>query len=149
MYLTKADRENILMLVGMEDALTRLEAQWVEHNRPKEWLKPIRMAKTWVGKTSDAIRDSIDNEDINRIHNMLDKYSLVLMLKQEAKQAINAHGTINVNLDVWGNLAEAVLESQCQGCNKKDFKGCKFRSALMDAVVPAFDEQRQGCQYRY
>ena len=149
MYLTKADRESIILLVGIEGALTELEEKWVEYNRPKTWIKALRMAKTWVGKISDAIAEMISKEDKLKTYSMLSKYQVILVPNAEAKQILKSEEMISVHNDVLNDLAEAVMISQCDGCNKEEFESCKYRTALMDASIPAFDAEAVGCQYKY
>ncbi|MFV9511820.1 DUF5651 domain-containing protein [Tepidibacillus sp. LV47] len=71
------------------------------------------------------------------------------MPNEEARKEIQRPEMISLHTDVLGDLAEAVLESQCNGCKKEDFKSCKYRNALMDASIPAFDAESKGCQYKY
>jgi len=149
MYITKADRENIILLVGLEGALIELEKEWVKHKRPKEWLKSLRTAKTWLGKTNDSIANTVSDEEKKRTYKMLNKYQVILIPNSEAKQYMERPEMISLHSDVLGNLSEAVLESQCQNCRIDDYKVCKYRNALMDASIPAFDANAKGCQYKY
>lgn len=149
MYLAKGDKENIILLTGVEGAIKEVLDEFEKYNRPKDWLTPLRHARTWVKKVNDNIVKDVTEDEKKKIYKLFKQYNLVILPSVEAKAYMEDSTKIVVEEEVWGNLAEVVLESQCKGCNKQDFKACKFRSALSNAGVPAFDPEAKGCQYRY
>ncbi|TYP68906.1 DUF5651 domain-containing protein [Paenibacillus methanolicus] len=151
-YLTKSDREHIIYLHAAETVLNRVGNTWLEHDRPADWVEPIRNALIQVQTAQNAIVKDISDEDIKRTYRTaFGTHYIGLIPHYDAKKLREIPDTITIEEQKLYDLGEAVLTAQCNGCTIADHEACKYRSAMMAAgLPPAEDPTPEGvCQYRY
>jgi hypothetical protein len=151
-YLNRVEKDQALTLALFVDRLNELSTEWAKHNRSKDAVKSLRMAKSFILRATDALLKGLDQVEILRIMNQATKMEFLVCYKDEAikkrEEIFKLEGVQAVQTDDLWEICETAL-GVCKSCRKSP-EGCKVRELFVGYGVPVFNESPgQGqCPYR-
>lgn len=148
-YMTKDDRDNIIRICGAEGLLEKIIGEMAKNQRPREWIRNLRTAKTFIGKANDLIAQECSDEDLKKTWARMKKHEIVIVPNDSLKRELQSKAIYPLTEEVWADLTESVLDAKCTGCRIVDHGSCKTRAALQAAGVPPYEDPvpEDRCQY--
>lgn len=149
-YFTSKDRDHVIKVSTIWGTLNKITEEMAAHNRPKEWLKALRTAKTWVDKANKLMAAECSDQELLKLWKYYEKFEVMLLPGHEAKQVAKDQDLIMMSRDAVFDLAAEILDLKCDGCQITDHGSCKYRKTMMAAGVVAWEDQDpEICQYYY
>lgn len=151
-YLNRVEKDQALTLALFVDHLNGLSDEWAKHNRSKDAVKSLRMAKSFILRATDTLMKGLDKIEIERLMHQAAKMEFLVCYKDEAvkkrKEIFELEGVQAIQTDDLWEVCETAL-GVCKSCTK-DPGDCRLRELFTGYGVPVFNESPgQGqCPYR-
>lgn len=151
-YLNRQEKTEMLMFFGIVDLLQEIVASWQERDRPKEIIKYLKTARTFIEKVTILIFSHLEKGQSTGL----------LRLAKQAEKTPTVLGGINEAVDVeydkqfemeWEDfcdLAEIVL-CCCLQCTlpKGDTENCNVKRIFLKYDLDVLDADNPTCPYQY
>ncbi len=151
-YLNRTEKDQALTLALFVEFLNDLANEWSKHNRSKDTVKSLRMARSFILRASGALVDGLDQLEANRLMSQSHKMEFLVCYKDEAvkkrKEIFELEGVQAVATDDLWEICEQALEI-CKSCRKNP-EDCRLKEMFVGFGVPVFDTNPRegGCPYR-
>ena len=151
-YLNREEKTLVLTLASFVAYLTAKSDEWAEHNRNKDSVKSMRMAKSFIFRVTDALLKDVDNAEKAKIFNQVAKMEVVVKYHDEAvreyKRMQELDSVTPIKTEDFFEICEQAL-GVCQTCKDKP-DGCRLRELFIEHDVPVFNESpgEGQCPYR-
>lgn len=156
-YLNFNDKKDLLRLVTFYVNLGETINTWAKVNKPAEWLKYLRTARTLLDKVCFAITDNLDEDAKENIMTYSKKLQVKVVhsdqSKKEYKDMLKMDDVVPMKIDDLYELVEGVCGEYCRLlCTKEreEIKECRARQIMLAYDVPiARENVREGeCPYK-
>lgn len=151
-YLNRTEKDQALTLALFVDHLNDLANEWAKHNRSKDAVKSLRMAKSFILRATDTLMKGLDKIEIERLMHQAEKMEFLVCYKDEAvkkrKEIFELEGVQAIQTDDLWEICEQALEI-CKSCRKSP-DGCRLKEMFVGFGVPVFNDSPGvgGCPYR-
>ncbi|MDP4158400.1 MAG: DUF5651 domain-containing protein [Bacillota bacterium] len=140
-YLNREEKDQALTLALFVDYLNDLSNEWAKHNRNKDSVKSLRMAKSFILRATDTLLKGLDQIEIARLMHQAEKMEFLVCYKDEAVRKRNEIFKLEsvqaVETDDLWEICETAL-GVCRSCRKSP-EGCRLRELFVGYGVPVFD----------
>lgn len=149
-YLNKSEREDYCVIALAAGKIEHMLKDWEKNLTPDEH-KALCMAKTYIYKFMDNIKDRMDESFVRQLIRDIKSSEILVLPTLDAQREFSKRKLNNefaqVNKDTILNLAEHALIG-CEECTKCDWNKCDLRETFMGLNIEPYSPEAKGCQYK-
>lgn len=153
--LSRAEKETFVRLT----ALAGLQEQIIstydgKNNSDKDFLKNLRMAKTYLNKALERRVSFLDESASLDLAKQVSRLELLFVPSDKAKKELETvrelQSYLHMPLVDFEDWYCEVIEYTCKTCTREDYKKCAMRNIMSKyGIYPADPEAKTNCQYSY
>lgn len=150
-YLNSQTREDAVVISGLVGTVQGIADRWSEKkNPPKKVIGYMRASARFAARALKELDKELDNDEVARIYRMAESTRFQLAYtKYDLSSKTSGTITYDITEDERDNLAEALAEVRCKGCDGR-VKNCTVRQHFFKwDVAPIHDvtDEAHPCQY--
>lgn len=154
-YLSRAEKETFVRLTALAGLQEQIINTYSEgNNADKEFLRNLRMAKTYLTKALDRRVNFLDTSASLDLAKQVTRLELLFVPSDKAREELKTvkelQSYLHMPLTDFEDWYCEVIEYACKTCSREDYKKCAMRSIMAKyGVFPANPEAKNCCQYSY
>lgn len=156
-YLNAKEREFFIWMVNLAGYLGDKAAELEQVGKPKDQVKWLRTARSFMLKVTDDIAKPLEQHTRNQMLKEMRSYKPMLvhskdfkrMAREMAEEARRIESEVLKDFprDNVYDLAEYVLDYQCKSCDGHR-ANCHLQKIYKRMEIPPFDESGERCEFK-
>lgn len=153
-YLNSHQKEIITNLAAFHSGFEDIVDKWEELERPMEWRKYLKTARTYIMKTMEEMLDGVNEDQVISFIDSINRKEIILRYndkaQKERKKKREMDDTTVLDTDEFYDFINAGAVANCKGCTD-DARECELKELFLKYEVPIanYSELSEGeCPYK-